>query len=261
MRTEIILNLDLDIVCVCETHLIGNESISINGYSSYCNNRLVKKGKRKRGSGGVAILVSNKLLSNFVVSRLDCLCDGLIGIRLMSRNVNQSILVLSCYLPPEGSPWANTTLFFSNLTKQVYEMKEDDMIILAGDFNARIGGNEDFIGTLDNVNPRVIIDTRTNSYGDILLDFLKDCKLCICNGRITPESDNFTCSNSKGQSVVDYVITTQDNLTNCSKCVVYSVNYLIELFNLHCLLSTTCKPPDHAVISSKFHLKNRLVCS
>ena len=112
----------------------------------------------------------------------------------------------------------------------------------------------DFITQLDNVKPRVPIDNRINGYCDSLLGFLKDSKMCICNGCITPEYDDFTCSNTRGQSVVDYIITPQNCIDKCTSCVVHTVSSLIESLNLHQLLSSSCKAPDHNLLVSSFLL-------
>ena len=53
-------------------------------------------------------------------------------------------------------------------------------------------------------------------------------KLCTINGRITPEFDNFTCINTMGNSVIDYIITEHRNINRCLKCVVHTVNDIVS---------------------------------
>ena len=38
------------------------------------------------------------------------------------------------------------------------------------------------------------------------LEFIKDVKMCIVNGGVIPEVDNFTCFNRNGCSIVDYIL-------------------------------------------------------
>ena len=60
--------------------------------------------------------------------------------------------------------------------KKVYEYYSEGEIILCGDFNARLGSEPGYIEGVDVVIPMEVIDTSTNSYCDILADFLIDCK-------------------------------------------------------------------------------------
>ena len=78
-----------------------------------------------------------------------------------------------------------------------------------------------------------------------LIDFLLESKMCITNGRITPELDDFT---SKERSVVDYIIVPHDMLLQCSRSEVTRVNTLMNEFNLFGLIGNRCKPPDHALL-------------
>ena len=51
---------------------------------------------------------------------------------------------------------------------------------------------QDTIDSIDDVPQRVAVDNTVNQYGHHLLDFLKDTKLCMLNGRISPCLANFT---------------------------------------------------------------------
>ena len=155
--------------------------------------------------------------------------------------------------PPEGSPWADPTGFYSHLTSQIYINSTVNCIIITGDFNARLGKEPD-IASFDSVNERKVLDPIKNSYGDSLIDFLKDVQFCVTNGRVSPDLDNFT-SVGKGKAVVDYTAVPHDCLKLCKKCEVKLMTDLIEDYNLLSLLSGTCKTPDHSVISLTFGLK------
>ena len=130
-------------------------------------------------------------------------------------------------------------------------------IFLAGDFNARIGGRLDFIEYLDTINERCALDKTVNSYCDAFLEFIKDVKMCIVNGRVTPKYDNYTCVNRNGCSVVDYIITDYGSLERCKMCKVFPVNELMnENSELKLLLSNSCKTPDHSIILIEFEYGN-----
>ena len=173
-------------------------------------------------------------------------------VELRGKMSNYNIIIYSCYLPPEGSPYADTTLFYSHLTTEIYKGYSSDLLLICGDFNSRIGLENDFISCIDNVQVRKPLDLIKNSYCDSFLEFLKDNKLCILNGRITPHMDNFTCINSRGCSVVDYFIVPQQHVQMCESCSVYCANDLINSLGIHDLLSSSCRALDHSIICGKF---------
>ena len=128
-----------------------------------------------------------------------------------------------------------------------------DNVFVAGDFNARIGNRLDFIEHMDLLKKRHVLDKTINSYCDSFLEFIKDIKMCIVNGRVTPEFDNYTCFNRNGCSIVDYIITDYDSLDKCKKCKVFSINEIInENNNLKSMISSSCKVPDHSVVMVEF---------
>ncbi len=45
--------------------------------------------------------------------------------------------------------------------------------------------------------------------------------MCVINGRVCPENDNFTRVHTTGSSVVDYMCTFHDNIDNCKYFKVY----------------------------------------
>ena len=158
-----------------------------------------------------------------------------------------------CYLPPETSVWCNSTEFFGHLMAQVYMYNDVDCILLAGDFNSRICDIQDHVVEVDNVSYRQIIDKgRMNKNGESFIEFLRDMKLSIVNGRVTPEHDNYTCTKFNGSSVVDYIVVPQICIDNCETCKVLMVSDLINEYDLESLLSQRCKPPDHSIILVDF---------
>ena len=243
----------MDILCLSETHLKTNDIIDINGFHCFANNRKTSVSSRK-GSGGVAILVKNHIFDKFSVNVIDKSFEGIIGVELRHKISSKIIIVYSCYLPPEGSPWADTTSFYGHLICAHYLHIYADFLVFAGDFNARIGNKQDSINYVDNIGNRVNIDNSVNSYCDSFLEFLKDAKLCTVNGRVTPHLDNFTCLKHNGQSVVDYLITEHNVIDNFKVCQVISVSDIINDHNLFEFISKTSRPPDHSIVWSELDL-------
>ena len=99
LRLICLKNIDSDIICVNETHLQGEASVEIDGYTYYNFNRRSIHVIAPKGSGGVGMFVRNKLFSIFDISILDKTYDGILRIALISKNTDYSIAVFATYLP------------------------------------------------------------------------------------------------------------------------------------------------------------------
>ena len=88
----------------------------------------------------------------------------------------------------------------------------------------------------DNSRIRYSRDSKLDSRGKELLDFCIGNNLRILNGRILGDSlGNFTCFNVHGQSVVDYVIASEEVLSHVLTFKVSSFNHFLS--DTHCKLS------------------------
>ena len=159
----------------------------------------------------MGILVKNTILSLDSVGIIDKQFDGILAAEFKSKFSGCNFIIFCCYLPPTNSPWAKPTTFFGYLLSQLYLHDKADLILICGDFNARIGKETD-LANFDHIPNRVALDTCKNGYCDIFLDFLKDSKCCVLNGRFA--KDNFT-STHRGNTVVDYILTPHDCFKNC----------------------------------------------
>ena len=119
--------------------------------------------------------------------------------------------------------------------------------------NAKIGDLTDSI-KLDSIPARVILDNTKNMHGDSLIDFLHETKMCVLNGRVSAENNNYTFVSPRGKSVIDYIITDHHSLPYCKKFNIEQCSDIIQEFNLSSLLSDSCKIPDHAILSVKISL-------
>ena len=149
------------------------------------------------------------------------------------------------YLPPERSSRGNTAQeFYDMLMAQMYSYWQDEPLVIAGDFNGRIGHKVD----CENCSIiRVPIDDTPNKFGDYLLDFLSDINACVLNGRKS-KADNFTYVSANGKSVVDYIIVPCGQLSNMSDFEVSLVSDLINPGDF----GARCRRPDHSFIQSKW---------
>ncbi len=259
LRKEVIANLKSDIFCIVETHLTENSSITIGGYSTIIHNRSFKHKRAIRGSGGVAILIKDTILQSYKVTVSDKSIDGVLCVELKQKLSEFIFHVFLCYLPPDNSVWGrDADAFFGHLIAELYLRSYSDCVLVCGDFNSRIGKELDYIDGVDNIGVRSVIDETQNNHGASFLEFLRDCKLCILNGRVTSNLDNFTCVSSKGKSVVDYLCVPHNCVEFCKEFRVDTVSDLLATFDLFKLLSSNCKPPDHSVLTAKLSFTQTL---
>ena len=71
---------NIDILAVAETHLRGNEQISVAGYTWFGQNRLNIHRNVKSGSGGVGLLVKDTFAREYNIQFLDNSFEGILWI-------------------------------------------------------------------------------------------------------------------------------------------------------------------------------------
>ena len=243
--------MNCDIWCIIETHFNDDDKVSLENYEWIGHNRKVKNVAAPKMFGGIGLLIKSKLYDTFKISTLDKSYDGILIVHFKDKQTDFSFIICCCYLPPEGSVYANPTQFFAHLISQLYIYNDVDLLFICGDINGRIGKHSD-VTDIDNIKPRTVIDDQVKGHGDALIEFLIDGKLCVLNGRFNPQYDNFTCVSHKGKSVVDYIITPHDCLNKCSDFKVLLTNDIIDKNSLHSYIHSRCKPPDHSVLHCTF---------
>ena len=256
VRSNVISGLYKDIVVLCETHLKGEDCVNVDGYISFNHNRLMRNIRAKKNYGGVCILVKNSLCNYYVLEIVDKSKDGILAIKFSHKYCEYSFLVIGLYLPPENSIWGRDAAgFFAHLLQLVYEHSDCDFVTLTGDINAKLGSSQDIIQEVDsNVGTRKVLDKSKNKHGQDLLEFLLEAKLCICNGRVTPNFDNYTFVHSRGKSVIDYTIVPLDCISNCSEFKVLTARDMIVLYNniSDDEVNLSGSIPDHSILTLKF---------
>ena len=181
--------------------------------------------------------------------------DGILGIKLKSNENDYLIGLIANYLPPDSFHYGkDPDSYFLDNSVMYDELIDCDLLICGGDLNARTKTMLDYIPDVDgqDFSPRANPDTDKNSHGDQFIQFLKDKRALICNGRITPEFNNFTFINPRGRSVPDYIYCPADHIQYCKIVKVLKVSDLINDLKL----SVPRSIPDHSVLSSEFDLCN-----
>ena len=102
-KERVLTEIGFDMICLCETFLRNDDDIHIDGYRCFKKNRSNIHDRARRGSGGVACLIREELLSVLEVSILDDSVDDILWIKLKVKESGLVICLCVCYLPPEGS--------------------------------------------------------------------------------------------------------------------------------------------------------------
>ncbi|CAG2190911.1 HMGCR [Mytilus edulis] len=76
--------------------------------------------------------------------------------------------------------------------------------------------------------------------------------MCVLNGRIDVQKDNFTYISGRGKSVVDYICVPHDVLEQLVSFEVITTCSIVEQSNLFSLLGERSKVPDHSVLTTEF---------
>ena len=237
-----------DVVGLGELH--AENEVSIPGFVNIKQKNREKKFMGPKIAGGLAVFVREEV--NHLVKVVDNTNPDSIWIRIKKEKFNgkHDIFIGTYYISPESNAERNKKNydFFSAVNNELSVFNKKGLVLLQGDFNGRIGVEQDFVGydksdeelgiqNLDNQRGRNSEDKKINSRGKDLLDICKVNDLLVVNGRTTGDIfGKFTSHNWNGSSVVDCCIASNsilDNITN------FNVGPYIPWLSDHCLISST----------------------
>ena len=125
--------------------------------------------------------------------------------------------------------------------------------LIMGDLNSRCANAQDYIEGVDTVAERDVVDYSSNSYGELLIQFLISANCCMLNGRNYYKND-FTCVSTKGLSVVDYLIVPHEDLHSFSDFSVTRSKDLFTQAGCVSLIDTSRVIPDHSCLTCSMAL-------
>lgn len=183
---EFLNNIDgAHILTITETHSPEEEEIEIPGYN------LITKGSRrnKEDKGGVAIYAKNNI-SKYVQSVTKSSADLVWCMLPKNHFGGDSDIYIACFYSSRDSV---NSRYIRSITENPFVTLERDTalysgkgeIILTGDFNIRVGMNEDttFLDKLDTTIPTRNSQDSTLKNAKLLLDICRLHQLVIANGR------------------------------------------------------------------------------
>ena len=258
-----------DIICISESKLSYEDTVNIEGFTSFYKNRL----QFKRKSGGILILIRNKFVKyvkiyeeesykpfiekeqlNYYVFTQHEVCKNALFFSLHDIVFDKKVLFCAVYIEPDSSNYFNKNAY--NELCETLLLLNFDSICLLGDFNSRCGNLKDNLDKNDysdglvevvqtDLLPRTSKDSHTNNMGHELISFCKSMQLFICNGRVGSDMNvgDLTCKNA---SIVDYVIMSSDMFKNLMYFHILDFNELYS--DVHC--------PINIVFDISHNLKN-----
>ena len=191
------------------TKLDDLDQIIIDGFTTLTNNRKYKK----RPSGGVAVIVKNRITKN--VEQLPFSFKDTIWVKIKNL-FEKPIVMAAIYNPPENSRYADDNLFYFIEKVVLDNYDETCSICLFGDLNARTANLSDSVqdDALKNVENQEFVplqrsnqDNTVNQYGLYTIRSVYD--LYIVNGRCG-EDKYVGKTTSKNVSTVGFCIVTKD---------------------------------------------------
>eukprot|EP00924_Labyrinthula_sp_SR-Ha-C_P013047 snap_masked-scaffold_12-processed-gene-7.35-mRNA-1 protein AED:1.00 eAED:1.00 QI:0/-1/0/0/-1/1/1/0/1167 len=154
---------------------------------------------------GVATFLCNELASQ--VTDTDGRSDRILKL-VVKLGGKRSLVLVNTYAPHCGHGQETYKMSLKELKSKLNGVNKRRLVLICGDFNAQISRKE------LNVEGKLGLSHRTNSNGKLLVEFLKEKELTICNHiAVTGKKGSrkhatfMPRSNSGGPSEIDYVIT------------------------------------------------------
>ena len=218
-----------DFWIISESHCRNEEKIELDSYEVYHHNRKVSDNCRK-GSGGIAVAVNKSVLESHKIVGIFKGDDGQLALKLQNQLNDLLIGVFGLYLPPDSYVYGQNAEEFFNSASVIWEnMFDCDLLISAGDLNARTKELIDYCPEIDGSIPlRSNPDKIKNSHGEAFLTFLKDNRAVILNGRVTQHLNNFTFISPRGSSVPDYIFCPFEHYKYCKEVAIVLIRDLIN---------------------------------
>ena len=198
---------NIDIAALCETPLAQNDSILAHGYTFFWSG----KAETDRRESGVGFAIKNSIARDLEQDPSP-ITDRIMIMRLPLQK-KTFVTIVSVYAPTMTNPEENKEEFYSDLRGTIKNVSITDKLIIAGDFNARVGAEvENWPGVLGTQGIG-----GCNSNGDLLLAFCSEYGLVTTSTVFKQKRHHQTTwmhPRSKHWHLLDYVITRQKDLND-----------------------------------------------
>lgn len=219
-----------DISCLCETWLKEHsdpESIRIPGYDHIVYNRS-RRSMYGRPSGGIVIYYKKRLGKALHVR------SG--GSELVDFTIADTHFVFA-YVAPDNSTFQLNNNDTWRKLESLASTNNSSRFYIMGDLNGRTGTLDEGIDD-PTIPARRSCDDKVNTRGQEIISLCRANDLLIANSRAGDphETSGPTYISSRGQSVIDYLITTPDGLWS-----INSMNIHQRVESDHLPISFSCR--------------------
>ncbi|XP_008483671.1 craniofacial development protein 2-like [Diaphorina citri] len=235
----------IDIAALQETHLKNSGQLEEknSGYT------YLWSGCEDDGDNhyGVAICVRTELLKKGIVSEPCCYSDRIMSVQLLSQNTETTFI--ACYAPTLNTDVHLIDSFYQELNQIVDKIPKKHGVILAGDFNARVGKRQNLME--DALGPHGT--GLRNENGLRLINFCSQLNLHITNTWFQ-QKDKYKTTwqhpRTKQWHQIDHIIVRARDNTNVLRC--------------RSMRGAQCETDHHLVRASmkiqlrKFHPQNKV---
>lgn len=156
----------MDLVALQEIRWVGNGRIRKRGYDLFYSGPEIRTGQ-----AGTGFIISSEMRKNFI--GFEPLGDRLCKIRF--KGYFRNISIISAYAPTEDASDEEKSVFYSNLDKACNKVPKYDVLLILGDFNAKIG-KEDFLCGIAGMQS---LHDETSPNGILLVQFAESNQLLI----------------------------------------------------------------------------------
>ncbi|XP_071652474.1 uncharacterized protein [Temnothorax longispinosus] len=132
---EEVLRYGLDVVALQEVRWKGNGRIDKKNYSMFYSGSETRTGQR-----GTGFIINSKMKKSYL--GFEPLGERMCKLRLKGRFKN--LFIISAYAPTEDANEEEKNAFYDELDRECSKIPKYDVLILLGDFNAKIG-RENFL--------------------------------------------------------------------------------------------------------------------
>ena len=194
----------VDIAALSETRLACYDSLVDCGYTFFWSG----KTEKERRESGVGFAIKNTMV-HLLEQDPSPVSDRIMTMRLpLERNAYATII--SVYAPTMTNPEENKEGFYSQLREVLSQVPKKDKLILTGDFNARVGCEQDKWEGI--IGPHGT--GKCNSNGELLLALCSEYGLVITNTIFMHREHHkvtWMHPRSRHWHLLDYVITRKED--------------------------------------------------
>ena len=164
--------------------------------------------------------------------------DTSLWVRLAFPSGARPIVVGTCYVPPAGShnlQHDDCNSRFAKLAAHLVAAQAEGHVLLAGDFNARVGS----LGTPACALQQEQADNMRNQHGRCLLNLCSSTSTLLCTGRAPGDEAaplSFTAHGGGGGSRIDHILVSPSLMEYMQLCKVNSLRLESDHYPIECEL-------------------------